>query len=516
MEEDKFIWERSEIDSLREVLERAGARINALETELSKEEKTVDQIITSLPGMEGIDKDFFRIFMKKPYLTIPRSAHEVLVIVPKFVNFQAGWLLRETESYNVFVFNQYSAWLGNAPKEILDLIGISKEFEKVTVTGDILEFDPEYREEIKNKFRNHLGNIRGNAARIIRGHEFEVIAEIVEAGALPFRPRPVDQADLRGTKDNPYESWAYHPIKLRDYQMEAYKKFMETGAIGVFLPTGSGKTCIALRIAQELRGKILVIVPTTTLKEQWEKRIKHVIGPSWDSFTVATYQAKNILNEKWALVIFDECQKLPANTFSKLALINAKYRIGLSASPFREDKREKYIIALTGFPVGIDWKAYMKNVGKLFHPVKVHIVKDLRMKIPYMKTLIDPGKKTLIFCDTIKLGGQIAKKLGCPHVYGETGKRMDTILNNNLIVISRVGDQGISIKNLDRIIEVDFLFGSRQQELQRTGRLMHSDSKEPQHDIIMTEEELIRYGKRLWALQEKGFRIQMIENGKAA
>lgn len=60
-------------------------------------------------------------------------------------------------------------------------------------------------------------------------------------------------------------------------------------------------------------------------------------------------------------------------------------------------------------------------------------------------------------------------------------------------------------------IEIDFLYGSRQQELQRTGRLMHSEEKDVRHDIIMTSQELESYGKRLWSLQEKGFTIKIIE-----
>jgi hypothetical protein len=57
---------------------------------------------------------------------------------------------------------------------------------------------------------------------------------------------------------------------------------------------------------------------------------------------------------------------------------------------------------------------------------------------------------------------------------------------------------------------VDFLYGSRQQQLQRTGRLMHSEEAE-RHDIIMTEQEVRDYGKRIWALQEKGFTIKIHE-----
>ena len=92
---------------------------------------------------------------------------------------------------------------------------------------------------------------------------------------------------------------------------------------------------------------------------------------------------------------------------------------------------------------------------------------------------------------------------------GETNNRVQIIKDNLVTVVSRVGDLGISIDDLERIIEVDFLFGSRQQELQRLGRLMHSNKKDLLHYIIMTEQELQQHSKRLWALREKGFHVRI-------
>ena len=82
--------------------------------------------------------------------------------------------------------------------------------------------------------------------------------------------------------------------------------------------------------------------------------------------------------------------------------------------------------------------------------------------------------------------------------------------DNQVCVVSRVADEGVSIDNLQRLIEVDFLYGSRAQSTQRTGRLMHS-AKAEQHDIIMTHKEFESYGKRIWVLQEKGFHVKVIE-----
>ncbi len=119
-------------------------------------------------------------------------------------------------------------------------------------------------------------------------------------------------------------------------------------------------------------------------------------------------------------------------------------------------------------------------------------------------------QKSLDISDSIDLGTAIAQKFELPHVHGQTENRMEIIHNNNVSVVSRVADEGVSIDNLQRIIEVDFLYGSRGQEIQRTGRLMHS-TKAEKHDIIMTDKEFESYGKRIWVLQEKGFHVKIIE-----
>jgi len=94
---------------------------------------------------------------------------------------------------------------------------------------------------------------------------------------------------------------------------------------------------------------------------------------------------------------------------------------------------------------------------------------------------VDFGKKTLIFCDTIEIGKAISRELGVPYIYGQATNRLHEIEENKVVCVSRVADLGVSIKDLQRIVEVDFLFGSRQQELQRTGRLAHRTPRAARH-----------------------------------
>ena len=75
--------------------------------------------------------------------------------------------------------------------------------------------------------------------------------------------------------------------------------------------------------------------------------------------------------------------------------------------------------------------------------------------------------------------------------------------------MSRVGDEGISLPDIRRVIEVDFLYGSRRQEVQRKGSLFRG--KDPgEHVILMTERELQDYEKRLYSIYEKGWHIKSV------
>jgi superfamily II DNA or RNA helicase len=209
-------------------------------------------------------------------------------------------------------------------------------------------------------------------------------------------------------------------------------------------------------------------------------------------------------------VLVKNCHQLPADTFSKLATIKTKYRFGLSATPQREDGRSNFIMALTGFPVGLDWRTIMIVLGKEYHTVNVHVVKDMESKYQLVKQLYNPERRTIIFINLLDVGRRISDMLEIPMISGETKKRLEIIKSNKSFVASRVLELGISIKDLEQIIEVDFLFGSRREELQRTGRLMHSIVKGKVHDIIFTKSELEQYGKRLFSLYERGFRYKLI------
>lgn len=127
------------------------------------------------------------------------------------------------------------------------------------------------------------------------------------------------------------------------------------------------------------------------------------------------------------MIVFDECHRLPANTFARLSTVRATYRIGLSGTPYREDGRTDLIFALTGFPVGIDWHRLLE-LGVVKKPrITLYTVADVRAKLAKVAELVRDPVKTMIFCDSIHLGRRIAEAHGLPHVHGETRDRLDKL-----------------------------------------------------------------------------------------
>ena len=136
-------------------------------------------------------------------------------------------------------------------------------------------------------------------------------------------------------------------------------------------------------------------------------------------------------------------------------------------------------------------------------------MKSSREKLELVGKMLRIPLRTIIFCDSIKLGKKISSKFNIPFVYGSTKRRMELMRGSRVLVVSRVGDEGISLPSVERIIEVSYLGGSRRQSIQRVGRTFHS-TKEPIYELIMTEDEFKKYQKRVWVIEEKGIHVEII------
>jgi len=493
-----------DISKIKNTFEEGFKKIDKLIGSLQKvrdelEEELNKRIIQFQTMNYSVDE--LNNFLEEPYCILPKRKDTYWIIVPKFVNFQVGWLEHETSSYYIYAVNRYVQWIAHIPPKLKQKLKFPEPLPFKVIDG-ILLTGKKYQDKAWSKYREFLLRREGeDRIRIKKGYEFQLIAKLVEDGIMPFIPQPVIKEDLRD----------YTKIKLRDYQQRAWNEFIDKGAVGIFWSFGAGKSLFGIYALARIKGEKLVVVPTLTLKEQWENRIKEYIPKYKDEITISTYHSySKIKGKNYSLIIFDECHHLPASTFIRLSTLKRKYTIGLSGSPFREDGREAYIFALTGFPVGLSWDELLKLRVVKTPTFKLYIVKSRELKIRKLRELLQIPLKTIIFCDSINLGKRISEKFSLPFVYGETKSRLEIIKQAQQCVVSRVGDEGLSLPDIERVIEIAFLAGSRMQESQRFGRLMHTSKKEPEHILIMTEEEFEKYNKRLYAITERGFRIEII------
>ncbi|HEA65082.1 MAG TPA: hypothetical protein ENI02_02960 [Candidatus Aminicenantes bacterium] len=497
------------IEETAKLLEQAKSKMMELSVDLEKlNESHRENIVNHFfdLGLKFEDselKDFFH----KPYILLPKEKQEWYCIVPSFINFQVGYFDRREGNYNIYIINKYSRWMNDIPKLMLDEIDLETP-ENIYVKDGELRFDENLLDTVRTKFGHRIKDLQKDSAKIKQGHEFELIAELIEDGNLPFIAKPVNAEDLRDPQITFDMSGKYV------FQEDVYKEFLKKGAIGVYWMTGAGKSFLGMRVLDSLKydekeKRKLLVTPTTTLVDQWKMYFEQFAPRLLDEVDIITYNSfHKVKDKKYICTIFDECDRLPADTFSRFSMIETKYRVGLSATPYREDGRTNYIFALTGYPFGLDWGSLIKILEKKLHTINVFILKSEKDKVRKIQELLDVNRKTLIFSDSISLGKEISKKFDVPFIFGSTKKRLEVLEGNKVNVVSRVMDYGVSIKDLKHIIEADFLFGSRKQQVQRTGRLLHSLGKDSRHDILFSVSEFEKYKKRLFGLMEKGFKIR--------
>jgi superfamily II DNA or RNA helicase len=152
--------------------------------------------------------------------------------------------------------------------------------------------------------------------------------------------------------------------ELRDYQREALEGWLAAEKRGVIvLPTGAGKTIVAMAAISRVNAPALVVVPTIDLMEQWKTNLhaefEVKVGmygggeSSLEALTVATYDSAYLraeaLGNKFMFIIFDEVHHLPAPSFKQIAeLYAAPYRMGLTATYIRDDDGHKLLPNLVG------------------------------------------------------------------------------------------------------------------------------------------------------------------------
>jgi superfamily II DNA or RNA helicase len=199
------------------------------------------------------------------------------------------------------------------------------------------------------------------------GRAYRAIVEHLLANKLTYRD------DARAYQKTPW------PLRTsRDpfpHQREAVEAWLRNRSQGVVvLPTGTGKTFVAVLAIHRAERPTLVVAPTIDLMSQWYSELRvafdtpvGLLGGGYHDvqpLTVTTYDSAHIHLERWGnrfgLLIFDECHHLPGATYMTSALgAIAPYRLGLTATPERTDGQEALLDSLIG-PI-----VYRKEIGEL-------------------------------------------------------------------------------------------------------------------------------------------------------
>ncbi|MHC4823505.1 MAG: DNA repair helicase XPB [Planctomycetota bacterium] len=348
------------------------------------------------------------------------------------------------------------------------------------------------------------------------------LAGYVEGSALDVQVRP--------TMDNGDE------FALRPYQEEAVSSFHHDGRADggsgvVVLPCGAGKTVVGIAAMAAVGAHTLVLTPNTVALRQWRKELLDKTQLTEDQIgeysgevkeikpvTLTTYQILTYRKEKdgdflhfdlfsrgdWGLIIYDEVHLLPAPVFRATAEIQARRRLGLTATLVREDGKEDEVFCMIG-PKRYDapWKdlerrGYIATVDCI--EVRVPMDDDLRIeylasskRARFRLASENPGKTDSLLALLGKHDGQriliiaqyldqlhaLQAELGVPLITGRMPNPEREQLyqafregSEKVLLVSKVGNFAIDLPDANVAIQVSGTYGSRQEEAQRLGRIL--------------------------------------------
>lgn len=208
----------------------------------------------------------------------------------------------------------------------------------------IIDCPAEYLSEIENfiVYDERIKKYRAEAYRYP-----EIMLHLFRSN-IPFR----DNAK----KFSPVKLLIHSSMSPRDYQSEALERWIDAEGRGiVVLPTGSGKSYFACMAMEHIKRPTLILVPTIDLMEQWASLITKTFqvkvgmlgggAKEIEKITVSTYESAvlhmEFIGNQFGMIIFDECHHLPApRTKLAASMCCAPYRLGLTATPEREDEGE--------------------------------------------------------------------------------------------------------------------------------------------------------------------------------
>ena len=505
-------------DQANDALQILDENIGLLQKYRDEKAAQLAKHLRSRGGIE-LDSEAILATLDRPYTLLPINEHEAWLISSRIIRMPImGYVVAVEPAFIKSKITRSGEWFTPFPQWIKDEMGwkapehkahIDSDRTGVMVTdGDEATFKKRYGQFLNGKGSNGEFKIKGGNAWI------NLVASLVRDGILPYQPQPV--ADEHWDAKAKYSDELMRVLETlewktkRKYLERGVAQFKEDGATTFNLAPGAGKSLIIQMILTHLKGcKTLLCVDTSNLEAQWVRDLP-LRSPN-ANVTVTTYQgAEKYAKMEWDFVVFDEAQRIPANSFSKLAFLKTKYRAGATGTAWREDNRQHLIIALCGRPFHIPWEE-MIAAGILKKPqITVVTVKNEAEKIAFAKAYLSKRKgRSWVYCDWITRGQEIAKALNVPYIYGETKNGFQQIMDTEVCVVSRVADRGISVRDLRLVIELAGQGKSREQFGQRVGRLLHGEF-EGQFFTVFTPAEIAKYKSRIFAVEaELGGQVEI-------
>ena len=373
-----------------------------------------------------------------------------------------------------------------------------------------------------------------------------------------------------------------HPIALaedgwtlRPYQEQAVDGFWDGGSGVVVLPCGAGKTLVGAASMAKASATTLILVTNTVSARQWKDELLARTSLTEDEIgeysgarkeirpvTIATYQVLTLRRKgvyphlelldarDWGLIVYDEVHLLPAPIFRMTADLQARRRLGLTATLVREDGREGDVFSLIG-PKRFDapWKD-IESQGYIAPAdcveVRVSMSDSMRMayataepddryrlasttpaKLDVVEALVrrhratEPdGEPTLVIGQYLDQLDEIVERLGCDLITGQTPVKERQRLfadfregRSRLLVVSKVANFSVDLPEASVAIQVSGTFGSRQEEAQRLGRVLRpkGDGRTAHFYTVVTRDtvdaEMAAHRQRFLAEQGYAYRI---------
>ena len=367
------------------------------------------------------------------------------------------------------------------------------------------------------------------------------------------------------------------PFVIRRYQQQAAENFIGSpdapgGSGVVVLPCGAGKTIVGIYAMSLLKRRTLILVTNITAAHQWRREIleKTTIPPDdigeysgeekvIKPVTIATYQILTYRRKKsesfvhyelfnaenWGLIIYDEVHLLPAPVFKFTAELQARRRLGLTATLIREDGHESDVFTLIG-PKKFDvpWKD-LERQGWIAAARCVEIRVDLPTidkmrylslpprqqircayenpeKLAVVRELLEEHRtdQVLIIGQYLSQLDQFSEEFKVPVITGATpNSKRDELYDAfrkgavKTLILSKVGNFAIDLPDANVAIQISGSFGSRQEEAQRLGRILRPKPSGEQavfYSIVTRESKELDFAmNRQLFLTEQGYSYEI-------